>query len=62
MTGREIRKLVAELNDILYEGAAFARVFDDLSDADTEALENKMFNAIKSKIEKSHDSNNDLTN
>ncbi len=62
ITDREIRKMVTELTDILYEGRAFANVFDNLSDADTETLENKMFNAIKDRIKKAYDSNRDLMN
>ena len=52
ITDREIRKMVTELTDILYEGRAFAEVFDNLSDVDTETLENKMFNAIKNRLKK----------
>jgi hypothetical protein len=51
MSGREIRKLIAEVLDCMYEKPSFKNVFDNLSDADTEAIENEIFLIIKRRIE-----------
>lgn len=60
ITDREIRKMVAEIADLLYDNPKFRDAYDAISDASAETLENKMFKIIKTRIQNSYNSNRDL--